>query len=201
MPPLVFIAVAWGVGLVAARHWLAPAGVEPVSLALLSLIPLAAAALWRKDRVVRLVGLSAFALLLAALRYQTALPNFDDPQFIANYNDRGWVTFEGVVRGYPDRRDTATLLSLDTEWIEVDGQVRHMQGTVLVYGPRLPEYGSGDRQEQPLRRKEREGDSGDEGDQCEREQWARPRSRRRRRLLDDRLVGSLPLPAVVHDGP
>jgi competence protein ComEC len=119
--------------------------VEPVSLALLSLIPLAAAALWRKDRVVRLVGLSAFALLLAALRYQTALPNFDDPQFIANYNDRGWVTFEGVVRGYPDRRDTATLLSLDTEWIEVDGQVRHMQGTVLVYGPRLPEYGSGDR--------------------------------------------------------
>ena len=46
MPPLVLVVVAWVAGLLAAHHWFVPLGIEPLSLVLLSLIPLAAILLW-----------------------------------------------------------------------------------------------------------------------------------------------------------
>jgi competence protein ComEC len=145
MPPLILVAIAWVAGLIAAHHWLVPVGVEPASLVLLSLIPLAAILLWRKDRTMVLSGVCALAFVLGALRYQIHIPDFDDPKFVAHHNQRGWVTLEGVVRTYPDVRDTWTGLYLDTESIEVDGQVHQVQGKVLVRAPRFPEYQYGDR--------------------------------------------------------
>lgn len=145
MPPLVLAAIAWLGGLVIAHHWLVPTGVRPESLVLLSLVPLAAMALWWRDRSMRLSGACALALLLGALVYQTALPDPNDPEFIAHYNDTGWVTVEGVVRGYPDVRDTWTNLSLSSESLEVGEQVVAVHGKVLVRAPRLPEHSYGDR--------------------------------------------------------
>jgi competence protein ComEC len=145
MPPLVLVAIAWVAGLIAARHWLVPAGVEPLSLALLCLLPLAAFLLWREDRSMRLSSACALALLLAALRYQAALPNMADPSLVAHYNDQGWATIEGVVRDYPDVRDTWTNLRLEAESLAIQGQARPVRGTVLVRAPRLPEYRYGDR--------------------------------------------------------
>ncbi len=145
MPPLVWGALAWAAGLVVAHHWLVPFGVRPASLALLCLIPLAAIFLWRRDRSVRLSGFCALALLLAALRYQAALPNLDDPHVVAHYNDTGWVTLEGVVKGYPDVRDTWTNLKLHAERVEVGGQEIVVHGMVLVRAPRFPEFHYGDR--------------------------------------------------------
>ena len=145
MPPLVFVAAAWVAGVIAAHYWLVPARVEPRSLALLSLIPLAAILLWRKDRVVVLSAACALALILGALRYQAHVPDWDDPAFLAHHNDQGWVTLEGVVQDYPDEQDTWTNLNLDTEWVQVDGQKHQVNGTVLVRAPRFPGYRYGDR--------------------------------------------------------
>ncbi len=145
MPPLVWCALAWAVGLVAAHHWLVPLGIRPASLALLCLIPLAAIFLWRRDRAVRLSSACALALLLAALRYQLSLPNLNDPHTVAHYNDTGWVTLEGVVTGYPDVRDTWTNLRLRTDRLEVEGREVTVHGTVLVRAPRFPVIHYGDR--------------------------------------------------------
>lgn len=145
MPPLVLVATAWIVGLIVAHHWLAPLGVEPLSLVVLSFLSLAAIILWRQDRSMRLSGACALALLLGALRYQAALPNLDDPSVVAHFNDSGWVTLEGIVRGYPDVRDTWTNLRLDTEQIEIEGEGHPVHGTVLLRAPRFPEHHYGDR--------------------------------------------------------
>ncbi len=141
MPPLVWVAIAWFTGLVIAHH----VQVQTEPLLTLSLIPLCALFLWRKDRHLRLSAVCALALLLGALRYQLAIPNEQSPDFVGYYNDQGWVTVEGVVRGYPDVRDTWTNLELEAEQIELEGKVRQVHGTVLVRASRYPAYHYGDR--------------------------------------------------------
>ena len=145
MPPLVPIAIAWLLGLIAAHHWLVPAGIAPASLALLCLLPVAAFVLWRKTLSVRLAAVCALLFLLATLRYQAALPDLADPEFVAHYNGSGWMVLEGVIDGYPDVRDTATNLRLRAEWLEIEDQRLPVRGAVRVRAPRYPEYGYGDR--------------------------------------------------------
>jgi len=144
VPPLVLVAVAWGLGLVAAHHWLVPAGLSPLYLILVSLLPLATMVLWRRDSALRLRSTCAVAFLLACLRYQAVLPDLNDARFVAHYNDQGWVTVEGVVQTYPDTRSAWTILTVDSEWIEVVGQQLPVKGSVLVRAPRFPEYRYGD---------------------------------------------------------
>jgi competence protein ComEC len=145
MPPLTLVAVAWVAGLLAARFLLAPAGVEPASLALFTPIPLAAILFWRRDRAMVLCGACTLVFVLGAIRCMAAIPKLDDPARVAHYNDRGWVTLEGVVRDYPDRRDTWAALNLDVEKVEIEDQTQKAHGAVLVRAARYPEYGYGDR--------------------------------------------------------
>jgi competence protein ComEC len=145
MPPLVLITVSWIIGLVVAHHWLVPLGVQPLSLLLLSLLPLAALVLWWHDRPLRLGAACGLMLLTGALRYGYAMPNPLDPDIVATYNDQGWTTVEGVVRVYPDVRDNWTQLTLGAEWIELDDGPRQVTGRILVGVPRYPEYAYGDR--------------------------------------------------------
>jgi competence protein ComEC len=145
MPPLVWVAAAWVAGLVIAHHWLVPAGVEPPSLLLLSSVPLAALLFWHKDRTMRLSSACALALLLGALRYQVAVPDMDDPGFVAHYNDHGWATVEGIVQSYPDTRDTWTNLRVSAESLEMEGARYPVHGTVLLRAPRFPERRYGDK--------------------------------------------------------
>jgi competence protein ComEC len=145
MPPLVLIAAAWVAGLLIAHHWLVPLEVEPLALILLGLVCLAAILFWPRDRSMRLNAACALALLLGALRYGIAVPDLEDPGLVAAYNDGGWVTLEGVVRVYPDVRDTWTNLTLGAEWIELDGQRLPVRGDVLVRAGRYPEFRTGDR--------------------------------------------------------
>ena len=145
MPALVLIAASWAVGLLLAHYVLAPSGVEPAALLILAVIPLAATVLWWRDRSMRLGGICAVFLLTGALRYQTTLPDWTDQAFVARYNGSGWLAVEGVVRGYPDVRDTWTNLELDAATVEAGGQALPVHGTILVRAPRLPEYHYGDR--------------------------------------------------------
>ncbi|MEJ2212137.1 MAG: ComEC/Rec2 family competence protein [Anaerolineae bacterium] len=147
MPPVVPIVVAWLGGLVIAHHGLLPLGVSPVPLLLLALIPLAALLLYHDDGSTRLGAACALALLAGALRYQVSVPDLDSPGLAAHYNDGGWVSLEGVVAGYPDQRDTRTLLTLEVETLTPDGGPgpRPVAGRVLLYAPRYPEYHYGDR--------------------------------------------------------
>jgi competence protein ComEC len=145
MPPLAFLAISWIAGLVIAHHWLAPLGLGPASIALLSLIPAAAFLLWRKDRAMRLTSACALALFLGALRYELSIPDLDDAALVAHYNDRGWVTITGVVAAHPDIRDTWTNLELSSEEIELEGLKQPVKGIVLVRAPRFPEVRYGER--------------------------------------------------------
>jgi competence protein ComEC len=84
-------------------------------------------------------------MLLGALRYQAALPDLNDPNLVAHYNDGGWVTLDGTVQGYPDVRDTWTNLKLKAESIDREGEAHPVRGTILVRAPRFPEVHYGDR--------------------------------------------------------
>ncbi len=144
MPPLVIIAAAWIAGLIVAQHWLVPAGVAPLELALVGLIPIAALLLWWKDKLMRLTSFAVLALLLAAMRYQADLPDLNDPAFVAHYNDSGWVTMEGTVSSYPDQRDTWTYLRFSADSLEMENGEQTVDGIVRVRVPRFPEYRYGD---------------------------------------------------------
>jgi competence protein ComEC len=145
MPPLVLVAVAWIAGLAIAHHVFAPARLDPLLLLLPGLLPIVASILWRHDRRTRLASICCWAFLLAALRYQAQLPDWQDTQRIARHNDTGWITFEGVIQAYPRTRDTWTELRIRSESIELEDQVYEVKGTVLVLAPPHPEYGFGDR--------------------------------------------------------
>ncbi len=145
MPPLVLVTAAWLAGLIAAHHWMVPAGIQPLSLLLLSLVPLVLFLLWRSNRQMKLSTACSLALLLGAWRYAIAIPDLKDPAIIAHYNDSGWITVEGVVRSYPDVRDASTHLHIGVDRIQLDGEERPVRGTVLATVPRAPQYKYGDR--------------------------------------------------------
>jgi competence protein ComEC len=111
----------------------------------LGLVSVAAILLWRRDRSIRLAGACALALLLGALRYQAAIPDLDDAALAAHYNDRGWVTLEGTVQGYPDVRDTWIDLRFEADLLDLEGLAQPVSGTILVRAPRFPEMQYGDR--------------------------------------------------------
>ncbi|MBN1136288.1 MAG: DNA internalization-related competence protein ComEC/Rec2 [Anaerolineae bacterium] len=145
MPPLLPVSLAWVGGLVIAHYWLVPLGVDPRSILCLCLIPLGGGLLYWRELSTRLAAVCALALLLGALRYQAALPDRNDPAFVAQYNDQGWATLEGTVREYPDERDQITYLVLDAEMVEREGDGHAVHGQVLVRAAPLPTYEYGDR--------------------------------------------------------
>lgn len=144
MPLLVLVAAAWGLGLVVAHHLLAPAGVSPSILIVLSVVALAMVVIGRRDHAWRLTFGLLLVGLLGALRYQASVPR-PGPETLASHNDTGEAILEGVVARYPDVRGTDTRLVLDARWLEHDGERSRVQGLALVGAARYPEYQYGDR--------------------------------------------------------
>ncbi len=138
---LVYLAVAWHVGIVLAKAVQPPWQV----VLLLGLVALLGALLWRDDRRVRLGAWCALTLLAGAGRFLLARPHFD-ANSLSTYNDQGWVTLEGVVVDEPDVRETFVNLRVRAEQLTLpDGEQRAVEGLALIKAGRYPERHYGDR--------------------------------------------------------
>jgi competence protein ComEC len=94
----------------------------------------------------RRVLLAAFCVLLfcgGALYYQSVLPD-DGASYLGYYNDSGEAVIRGIVSRQPDERDTTTQLRLSGLEMQIDGGWRPIQGDVLLFVPRYPQYEYGD---------------------------------------------------------
>ena len=90
--------------------------------------------------------LAAFCVLLfcgGALYYRSVLPG-DDAGYLAYYNDSGEAVIRGTVCCQPDERDTTTQLRLSGLEIQIDGGWRPIQGDVLLFARKYPQYEYGD---------------------------------------------------------
>ena len=138
---LVYLAVAWLLGIAAAQTIGAPWQVWPV----LGLAALLTWLLWRDHPLVRQIGACGLAFVLGAGRLLWATPRFD-AHSLATYNDIGWVSVEGVVIGEPDERETYTNLRLRAERLTLpDGTEIPVNGLALVKADRYPPHQYGDR--------------------------------------------------------
>jgi competence protein ComEC len=135
---LVYIAAGWATGMILAANTSA----RP-TLFWLVLVALALVALWfgRHDKQQRLLAASLVALTLGGLRFSFTPTSSE----VAQYNNVGGLTIEGIVAAEPDIRDDRIQL-----WVEVDaltriGQTFATSGTVLVQAPRTAAIHYGDR--------------------------------------------------------
>lgn len=147
MPPLLWLSAAFlaGVGLSAALRlpplfWLAGSGIA----ILLALLDGRISGIWhgwaRLRRSLPLpAGVILAALLLGGWRWQSAQPLFT-PARLAFYNDTGKAELHGWICADPDRRENATLLTIQVESIRLDG-VNHTQAVQGIALLRLPPGG------------------------------------------------------------
>ena len=89
---LIYLSIAWMVGIYLASRLLLPIPLWCIGTAL----PLAIAWLWRRQMRVRLAALIVFFALLGAIRYALAVPHFDESS-VAAHNNRGQSRLVGVV--------------------------------------------------------------------------------------------------------
>jgi competence protein ComEC len=138
---LVYLSVAWMVGIFLAAHVDLPLRLWGLAC----LLPLSGAWLWRCRSGLLLASLCILSLLLGAARYTAAIPHLGEHD-VAAYNDQGLVTLVGVVAGEPDVRDTYANLRLRAETLTPEaGLPRAVRGIVLVRVSRYPERFYGDR--------------------------------------------------------
>lgn len=138
---LVYLAVAWLVGIVLAR------AIEPPwhVLLLVALAGLVARVLGRRNSYARIGAACLIAAVLGAGRLALGTPRFDDGS-LAAYNGAGRVVVEGVVVGEPDEREGYTNLRVRAERIECpDGATQPVHGLALVRTDRYPKREYGDR--------------------------------------------------------
>ena len=138
---LVYLSVAWLVGIGLARALLIPWQL----LLLLGLVSLVGLIGWGGSGRFR-QGCACLAMLaLGGGRLLIALPHPGEG-FLATYNDVGRVTLEGVVDAEPDEREYYANLRLQAETLALpDGRMLEVTGNVLVRVDRYPAYSYGDR--------------------------------------------------------
>jgi competence protein ComEC len=139
--PLVYIGSGWLIGI-----WAASALKLPIEVLLIAgVFPLIGFLLWRTDRRARWVWIAVFCALLGGIRYDLALPHFDQNS-LSTYNNSGRVTLEGVIESDPDVRDTYINLRVSADQLTLpDGSARPIEGSVLVRPGRPADFQYGDR--------------------------------------------------------
>ncbi len=136
---LPLLAVAWLCGIYLASLLQVPR----VLLCLATIIPLAMTLFWWREPRVRLGAASALFLVLGSLRYEMALPSFDESH-LAYYNGCDDVTVTGVVVEEPIVHDRYVNLTVTSRALDLDYERRGVTGLVLVQTGRYPALSYGD---------------------------------------------------------
>lgn len=137
--PLFYLALAFAAGIAIATHLALPLAVWLWWL----VVPLGLLIIWRHDTLLRRIHLLLLVLLLAALRYTAAQPQFDE-RSLATYNNRGTMLIVGNVVGCPDVRDRTTNVRFSVTRIRLDGTWREVSGDALLQLPRETDVRYGD---------------------------------------------------------
>src|SRR5690349_4340968 len=121
---LVYIALGWAAGIVLAAN----TNAGPVTFWLvLALLALVGCWFGRHDLRQRLISISLLALTLGGLRFSFTPVSSD----VAQYNNIGGLTIEGVIAAEPDIRDDRIQLRVEAETLTRIGQTVVTSGTVL----------------------------------------------------------------------
>lgn len=141
MTPLVYVTLAWMIGIVLAQWFDPPAMV----IGLAALPALGGLWLYRAQPRARLAAVMGLVLVAGAYRLLLAQPVLDEDH-IAFYNDTPHpIRLTGVVAAEPDVRDYYINLQLRVESLQIEGETEAIGGLVLVRAPRYPVYAYGDR--------------------------------------------------------
>ncbi len=141
---LVYVAVAWTVGIALASALGSIVAIPWQALLLLGLAAALVHVLWHHEPRLRAGTLCAFIFVLGVGRFLLAVPRFDE-RSVATYNDTGAVTLEGLVIGEPDQRDAQVNLRVRARRLTLpDGTERDVDGLVLVTTGRYPQRHYGD---------------------------------------------------------
>lgn len=137
---LIYLSLAWVVGIIFAEitsEINIPFGLITIFFALLLLW-------WRDQKLWRVVFACGLFFGLGGIRLNVAQPD-QSPEHIANLNNEGWVTVEGVVVAEPDVRDTVVNLRVEAEQVNWLGKAQQTEGIVLVQAAPDVLYEYGDR--------------------------------------------------------
>jgi competence protein ComEC len=139
--PLVYISIGWLAGI-----WLASQlALSNEAIFLAALVPLIGLVLWWRETRWRMIWLAALCAVFGALRFNLAIPHFDQNS-ISTYNNTDHVTLEGVIDAEPDVRDTYINLRVAADRLTLpDGTTQSINGAVLVKPSRPAEFKYGDR--------------------------------------------------------
>ena len=94
------------------------------------------------------LSILCLAFALGAARYQGSLPEINDPEFVAFYNDTSQqLTVTGLITRLPDVRDSYINLRVDVESITMPGEKNpiSVRGAILARAYPEGEYHYGDR--------------------------------------------------------
>ena len=113
---LVYLAVAWTLGIAVASALSLPMTVWAWWL----VVPLGLFAIWWRDPSLRRAHLCLLVFLLSAIRYNAALPQFDD-RSLATYNDHGTMLLVGNVIDPPEvlDRNAATKRLMNPNLLQI----------------------------------------------------------------------------------
>ena len=135
---LVYLALGWAAGMVLAANTSA----RP-TLFWLALTGLSAGAFWfgRHDKLQRLLAAGVVAFTLGGLRFSFTPVS----SVVAQFNNVGGLTIEGIVTSEPDIRDDRIQLRVEAATVTRTGQTFAVSGLVLVETPRTATVRYGDR--------------------------------------------------------
>lgn len=122
---IIYLVLAWASGIILADYF---PQLTPTSWLIAAIGGAVLIVQLRHQQAYRWAAVCLLAFGLGGLR----LSLYPSTSVVASFNNTGGLTIEGVVSGYPDRRDDRTLLRLDSEFLQSGGDLYRVSGTVLV---------------------------------------------------------------------
>jgi competence protein ComEC len=136
---LVYLSVAWVVGIYLGSIFSLPWGIIFISLLPFCFIPL----FLNYKRQLLLAGFCLLSLFGGCLRFQASLPVVDEHQ-LQFYNDKGTAVIQGMVYAEPEPGNTSSVFRFSATKIQLNNDNVAVSGKALVTVLRYHEYHYGD---------------------------------------------------------